>query len=142
MCDVLLYGGTNSVARQSRAIIVNINNNINKQIKSCKVMKKKNYDEASVIRSITKKADVSIDYVNKIVQVKKDSNEVGNGTWGKIDYLCHYCGYSYIISKTINSNRKIINREFGDDNDRKTSKKERKQLKLDIVKSTKKMMKK
>lgn len=141
VCDVLLYGGTNSVARQSRAIIVNINNSINKQIKSRKVMKKKNYDEVSVIRSITKKADVSVDYVNKIIQVKEDSNEVGNGTWGKIDYLCHYCGYSYIISKTIN-NRKIINREFGDDNDRKTSKKERKQLKLDMVKSTKKLMKK
>ena len=105
-------------------------------------MKKKNYDEVSVIRSITKKADISIDYVNKIVQVKKDSNEVGNGTWGKIHYLCHYCGYSYIISKTINSNRKVINREFGDDNDRKTSKEKRKQLKLDMVKSTKKLMKK
>lgn len=104
-------------------------------------MKKKNYDEVSVIRSITKKADVSVDYVNKIIQVKEDSNEVGNGTWGKIDYLCHYCGYIYVKSKTIN-NRKIINREFGDDNDRKTSKKERKQLKLDMVKSTKKLMKK
>lgn len=104
-------------------------------------MKKKNYDEVSVIRSITKKADVSVDYVNKIIQVKEDSNEVGNGTWGKIDYLCHYCGYIYVRPKTIN-NRKIINREFGDDNDRKTSKKERKQLKLDIVKSTKKLMKK
>lgn len=104
-------------------------------------MKKKNYDEVSVIRSITKKADVSVDYVNKIIQVKEDSNEVGNGTWGKIDYLCHYCGYIYVRLKTIN-NRKIINREFGDDNDRKTSKKERKQLKLDMVKSTKKLMKK
>lgn len=104
-------------------------------------MKKKNYDEVSVIRSITKKADVSVDYVNKIIQVKEDSNEVGNGTWGKIDYLCHYCGYICVRPKTIN-NRKIINREFGDDNDRKTSKKERKQLKLDMVKSTKKLMKK
>lgn len=104
-------------------------------------MKKKNYDEVSVIRSITKKADVSVDYVNKIIQVKEDSNEVGNGTWGKIDYLCHYCGYIYVRPKTIN-NRKVINREFGDDNDRKTSKKERKQLKLDMVKSTKKLMKK
>lgn len=104
-------------------------------------MKKKNYDEVSVIRSITKKADVSVDYVNKIIQVKEDSNEVGNGTWGKIDYLCHYCGYIYVRPKTIN-NRKIINREFGNDNDRKTSKKERKQLKLDMVKSTKKLMKK
>lgn len=104
-------------------------------------MKKKNYDEVSVIRSITKKADVSVDYVNKIIQVKEDSNEVGNGTWGKIDYLCHYCGYIYVRPKTIN-NRKIINREFGDNNDRKTSKKERKQLKLDMVKSTKKLMKK
>lgn len=135
-------GETNNVARQSRAIIVNINNNINKQIKSCKVMKKKNYDEASVIRSITKKADISVDCVNKVVQVKKDSNEVGNGTWGKIDYLCHYCGYSYIISKTINNNRKVINREFGNDDNRKISKRERKQLKLDMVKSTKKIMKK
>lgn len=71
-------------------------------------MKKKNYDEVSVIRSITKKADISVDYANKVIQVKKDSNEVGNGTWGKIDYLCHYCGYSYIISKTINSNRKLL----------------------------------
>lgn len=105
-------------------------------------MKKKNYDEASVIRSITKKADVSVDYANKIVRVKKDSNEVGNGTWGKIDYLCHYCGYNYSISKTINSNRKIINREFENDDDRKISKKERKQLKLDMVKFTKKIMKK
>ena len=35
-------------------------------------MKKKNYDEASVIRGITKKADVSVDYVNKIVQVVVD----------------------------------------------------------------------
>lgn len=104
-------------------------------------MKKKNYDEVSVIRSITKKADVSVDYVNKIIQVKEDSNEVGNGTWGKIDYLCHYCGYIYVRPKTIN-NRKIINREFGNDDDRKTSKKERKQLKLDMVKSTKKLMKK
>lgn len=104
-------------------------------------MKKKNYDEVSVIKSITKKADVSVDYVNKIIQVKEDSNEVGNGTWGKIDYLCHYCGYIYVRPKTIN-NRKIINKEFGDDNDRKTSKKERKQLKLDMVKSTKKLMKK
>lgn len=104
-------------------------------------MKKKNYDEVSVIRSITKKADVSVDYVNKIIQVKEDSNEVGNGTWGKIDYLCHYCGYIYVRPKTTN-NGKIINRKFGDDNDRKTSKKERKQLKLDMVKSTKKLMKK
>lgn len=96
----------------------------------------------SFIRIITKKADVSVDYVNKIIQVKEDSNEVGNGTWGKIYYLYHYCGYIYVRSKTINNNIKIINREFGDDNDRKTSKKEIKQLKLNMVKSTKKLMKK
>lgn len=105
-------------------------------------MKRKNYDEASVIRSITKKADVYVDRVNKVVQVKKDSNEVGNGTWGKIDYLCHYCGYIYVLMLKINNNKKIINREFGNDDNRKISKRERKQLKLDMVKSTKKIMKK
>ena len=24
--------------------------------------------------------------------------EVGNGSWGKIDYLCHYCGYHWMYS--------------------------------------------
>lgn len=105
-------------------------------------MKKKNYDEASVIKSITKKADVSVDYVNKVVSVKKDSSEVGNGTWGKIDYLCHYCGYICVRPLNIINNKKIINKEFGNDNNKRISKKEKRQLKLDMVKSIKKVMKK
>lgn len=105
-------------------------------------MKKKNYDEASVIKSITKKADVSVDYVNKVVSVKKDSCEVGNGTWGKIDYLCHYCGYICVRPSNIINNKKIINKEFGNDDNKRISKKEKRQLKLDMVKSIKKVMKK
>lgn len=36
-----------------------------------------------LLEVLLKKADVSVDYVNKIIQFKEDSNEVGNVTWGK-----------------------------------------------------------
>ncbi len=29
--------------------------------------------------------------------IEKDTTEVGNGSWGKIDYLCNYCGYYWFF---------------------------------------------
>ena len=66
---------------------------------SAPINRKDDYVEAQF-----RKLDFIVDYVNKIIQVKEDSNEVGNGTWGKIDYLCHYCGYIYVRPKTNNNN--------------------------------------
>ena len=78
-------------------------------------MKKKNYDEVSVIKSITKKADVSVDYANKIVQVKKDSNEVGNGTGEKqiifviiVDIVILYLKLLIVIEKLLIENLVMI----------------------------------
>ena len=51
----------------------------------------KKYDEASVIRALTAKK-CQINSVNKIVSVPR--GVLGNGSWGKVDYLCHYCGYT------------------------------------------------
>ena len=65
-------------------------------------MAKKNYDEASVLRSISNR--VGIDYANHILRVNPDHPGIGNGTWGKIDYLCHYCGWYWIKSKDIKIN--------------------------------------
>lgn len=65
-------------------------------------MAKKNYDEASVINSIRNR--VGIDYANHILRVNPDHPGIGNGTWGKIDYLCHYCGWHWIKSKDIKIN--------------------------------------
>ncbi len=61
-------------------------------------MSKKNYDEVSVIRSLSKKNDISVDSRRKVIEVVKNSSNVGNGSWGKIDYLCNYHGYRAILT--------------------------------------------
>lgn len=87
---------------------------------------KRKYDEASVVRALNKKQSIKVDTVNGIVKVQKNATDVGNSSWGKIDYLCHYCGYIYIFvnfvfkknvrqtSKTENTdiiNKKVAKRE-------------------------------
>ena len=58
--------------------------------------KYKSIDE--VIRSLSKKRDVKINTSNKEVNIVKQDDtyanqDLGNGSWGKIDYLVNYCGY-------------------------------------------------
>lgn len=58
--------------------------------------KKKTYDEVSVIAKLGKKRSVRVDRAQKVIYVERDNSEVGNGSWGKIDYLVHYCGYTQL----------------------------------------------
>lgn len=66
----------------------------------------KKYDEASVIASISKKASIRVNNVSKVVEVVRDSADVGNGSWGKIDYLCKVHGYVYVFVKSIGAKKK------------------------------------
>ncbi len=56
-------------------------------------MRKKTYDEVSVVKALNKKRDVKVYYYDKRIEVTIGTTECGNGTWGKIDYLVHYHGY-------------------------------------------------
>lgn len=56
-------------------------------------MSKKTYDEISVIKALNKKRDVKVSQYDKKIEVTIGTTDCGNGTWGKIDYLVHYCGY-------------------------------------------------
>lgn len=55
------------------------------------------YDEMSVVRALSKNPDVRITNRGniKVVEVVKNSQYCGNGTWGKIDFLVKHCGYTY-----------------------------------------------
>lgn len=57
----------------------------------------KKYDEMSVVRALSKNPDVKITNRGniKVVEVVKNSQYCGNGTWGKIDFLVKHCGYTY-----------------------------------------------
>lgn len=81
---------------------------------------KRLHDEAKALSSLRKKNSITIDIVNKVINISKDATDVGNSSWGKIDYLCKVCGYSYIyinrkISKNDNKeheiNKKIAKRD-------------------------------
>lgn len=79
-------------------------------------MSKRHYDEASVIKSLNKKGGVSINTVDKVVSVQINNSTIGNGSWGKIDYLCHYCGY--FLNRVLNLPKKKSNKAIEDfDND-------------------------
>lgn len=61
--------------------------------------RKKHYDEASVVRSIERKASVSVTNNGgiKVIEVLKGATDCGCGTWGKIDYLCKCHNYRQIF---------------------------------------------
>jgi hypothetical protein len=73
-------------------------------------MNKKNYDEMSVVRILSKNPNVQVDSTSRIVVVNRNSNTVGNGTWGKIDYLVNYCDYTQMW----NSGNNIANHKKAD----------------------------
>lgn len=62
----------------------------------------KNHDEAKDIRLVSKVA--RIDYSNKTIQAPK-SAIIGNKTWGRIDYLTHYCGWTFIWNNEVKVSR-------------------------------------
>lgn len=102
----------------------------------------KNRDEASTVRALKKNRDVNVNEGNKSISVKKGSPLVGNGTYGKIDFLVHYCGYVMYFT-----NEKSVNRPVNADADnvisKKKTKKETKQAnQIKLAKDVKQVFKK
>lgn len=59
----------------------------------------KNYDEATCVRELNKKT--SCEVVNLVINVLVGATDLGNGSWGKIDFLRRYCGYRQIFVKEL-----------------------------------------
>ena len=83
-------------------------------------MSKKTYDEVSVIRSLSKNSDIRIN--NTTIEVVSNSTKVGNGSWGKIDYLCKVCHYSYYFVTKLSGKARITMDEEGNPISRKAAK--------------------
>ena len=103
---------------------------------------KRKHDEASVIRSLMRKrGEIKVDAITKTIEVVKSASSVGIRTWGKIDYLVHYCGYHQIF--VINVSRvsaftEAANAAIAYKN--VNTKKQKQEAKLDIARSTKKIL--
>ena len=59
----------------------------------------KNYDEATCVKELNKKASCEI--VGSVINVLIGATDLGNGSWGKVDFLRRYCGYKQIFVKEL-----------------------------------------
>lgn len=59
----------------------------------------KNYDEATCVKELNKK--VSCEIVGSIINVLIGATDLGNGSWGKVDFLRRYCGYQQIFVREL-----------------------------------------
>lgn len=66
----------------------------------------KHYDENGVLRSL--KRNPAIKVFNGCIHIIEGTAFVGNGTWGKIDYLCKVHGYHVSISKNKQAKAEVI----------------------------------
>lgn len=103
--------------------------------------KNKVYDEVSVVRSLSKKASIYINTVEKRIDIVKNNTELGNGSWGKIDYLIHVHGYVPVFVPSISA-RKAVKKFTDTDTDNTRSKSSKREAKLNMAAMTKAAMKK
>lgn len=92
----------------------------------------KNHDENKDIRLVSRIA--KIDYSNKTIQAPK-SAIIGNKTWGRIDYLTHYCGWTFIWNNNVSVRSYNVN---NDDNDVKRKREAKKASKEKTLTNKKK----
>ena len=90
--------------------------------------KKIAYDETSVVRALSKKSSIQVNPINMTIEVLRNSTDVGNGSWGKIDYLCKVHGYVVLFTTKLSkkSTPKKVADEEGDGINSKTAKREAK----------------
>lgn len=94
-------------------------------------MANKHYDEVSVVRALSRKSSIRIttNGLYNHIQILKDATDVGNGSWGKIDYLTKVHGYIPVRVDTFIGERNHINANSEDNRsvvDTKTAKREKK----------------
>lgn len=104
-------------------------------------MARKPYDEVSVCRTLGKKSSINIQTWDKTIQVKKGATDVGNGSWGKIDYLVKVHGYVYMLVNEL-SGRKSNRNNDENDVDNTNNKTIKREKKLNMAIMSKQAMKK
>ena len=103
--------------------------------------KKKVYDEVSVVRALSKKASIYVNTVEKRIDIIKNNTDLGNSSWGKIDYLTHVHGYVPVFVSSISA-RKSTKKVIETDTDNTRSKSSKREAKLNMAAMTKAAMKK
>ena len=89
------------------------------------------HNEHKELRLISKVA--KIDYSNKTIQAPKTAI-IGIRSWGRIDYLTHYCGWYFIWNNEV----KVVRTSNSDDDSANKRKREARKLAKENTLSNKK----
>lgn len=96
------------------------------------------YNEVDAVKALNKKNGISINKVGKAITIDETNNNLGNGSWGKIDYLIKVHGYIVVFTTELSKKKKTIE----DDTNNTNSKTAKREAKLNMVAMTKAAMKK
>lgn len=87
----------------------------------------KKHDENKDLRLISRIAN--IDFANKTIEASK-STIIGNTSWGRIDYLTHYCGWVFVWNNKVKVSPKYIESNSDVNKSKRDAKKAAKETKL------------
>ena len=87
----------------------------------------KKHDENKDLRLISRIAH--IDFANKTIEASK-STIIGNTSWGRIDYLTHYCGWVFVWNNKVKVSPKYIESNSDVNKSKRDAKKATKETKL------------
>lgn len=92
----------------------------------------KKHDEAKDVQILKRK--MYVDTTRKVIEANK-SLIIGNKSWGRIDYLIHYCGYVFIWNNDV----RITKDNYSNDKSNKKAelRKAKKEAKEHTLKSNK-----
>lgn len=96
------------------------------------------YNEVDAIKALNKKNGISINKVGKAITIDKTNNNLGNSSWGKIDYLTKVHGYVVVFTTELSKKKKPA----VDDVDNTNTKTAKREAKFNMVAMTKAAMKK
>lgn len=107
-------------------------------------MAKRHYDEASCVRSLSRKSSIRFTQLgtDKCIQVLKNHTDVGNGSWGKIDYLHKVHNYRCVLVSEFFGVKKVSSVVSEDNNNELDSKTIKRERKFNMASMTKSAMKK
>lgn len=81
-------------------------------------MAKQEYTENSVLRILNKFRNIEVNSNTKTIYIVKNTTEIGNGTYGKIDYLIKVHGYkTAFVNQLTKRNRLIATKHEREDTD-------------------------
>ena len=98
----------------------------------------KKHDESKDLQLLKRKC--TIDYGRKLISASK-SAILGNGSWGRIDFLTHYCGWRFIRDNNVIVTKDSYDNKSEKKKELRKTKKENKEHRL-TNKNSKKSIKK